>query len=75
MYFVKFLIICFFSFSGIAMGIDLNAPNIKEIVTEKGLPFPKGYDRSKYSAAYKGDNKLPTGLIYAIEKKGIYVNL
>lgn len=76
MYFVKFLVLCLLAFSGLAMGIDYNASNIREVVTKKyGLPFPKGYDRSLYSAAYTGDNKLPTGLINAIEKKGIYVNL
>ena len=52
MYFVKFLVLCLLAFSGLAMGIDYNASNIREVVTKKyGLPFPKGYDRSLYSAA------------------------
>ena len=76
MYFVRLLTVLLFGFSGLAMGIDYNASNIEEIVTkEYGLPFPKQYDRTLYSAAYEGDHKLPTGLINAIEKKGIYIDL
>ena len=58
------------------MGIDYHSPNFKNTVTGKfGLPFPKDYDRSKYSSKHKGDHKLPTGLVNALEKKGVYIDL
>lgn len=69
------LILIFSGWNGFAKD-DYYDSNFKAVVASKyKLPFPKDYDRSMYKEAYKGDHKLPTGLINAIEKKGIYIDL
>jgi len=72
---ITILIFIFFGWNGFA-GDDYHNSDFESVVKSKyKLPFPKDYNRSMYKEAYKGDHKLPTGLINAIEKKGIYIDL
>ncbi len=76
MFLRAFLLILVMLVGKVYAGLDYDDPNIGEVVKKKyGLPFPKDYNRSVLKEAFKGDNRLPTGLVYAIEKKGIYIDL
>ena len=76
MFLRAFLLILVMLVGKVYAGLDYDDPNIGEVVNKKyGLPFPKDYNRWVLKEAFKGDHRLPTGLVYAIEKKGIYIDL